>query len=294
MSDDATGALSLSAVVERAHFLIDRQRFDQARTIIGEGLASDPDSDQLLYLSAFVDWAEDRLDSAHTTLRQLLATEPEHYGGRVLLARLLKERKDFQGAEKLWIALLKEYPEDADLHAGYGELMLEVLEVDKGRRLAEEGLRHEPEHEHCLYVVAMARLIDGESLGHNTELATLVSSHPEHLRAGTTLVIALQERGRTREALRISQELLRAQPSHPQLLQNVKALKVATHWSLLPLYPIQRWGWPAVFALWAIFAFGLPRIAPGLPPNIATGVTVLWIAYVIYSWVWPPILRKMI
>jgi tetratricopeptide (TPR) repeat protein len=294
MSDDATRALSLPALVERAHFLIDRQRFSQARAILREGLAANPDSGQLLYLSAFVDWAEDKLDDAQKTLQQLFAIEPEHYGGRVLLARLLRERKDFPGAEQLWIALLKEHPEEPDLYAGYGELMLEALEVDKGRRLAEEGLRHEPEHEHCLYVVAMARLIDGQGLGRNEQLATLMSRHPEHIRAGTTLVVALQEGGRTREALRISQALLRAQPDHPLLLENVKALKLATHWSLLPLYPIHRWGWPAVFALWAVFAFGLPRVAPGLPPGVVSGITIFWIAYVVYSWVWPPILRKLI
>ena len=155
-------------------------------------------------------------------------------------------------------------------------------------------MRFDPENEHCLYVVATARLIDGQGLGENEDLATLVAQHPERLRAGLTLVMALQERGRRKEALLVSQELLRAQPDNPQLLENVKILKAATHWSMLPLYPIQRWGWPAVFVLWAVFALGLPRIAPGLPPDVTLGITILWIAYAIYSWVWPPFLQKRI
>jgi tetratricopeptide (TPR) repeat protein len=294
MSDGTDTPLSHGSLVARVHGLIDRQRFEQARTMLGEGLAQYPTSAELLYLSAFVDWAQDRLDAAEKTLQSLLGLDPDHQGGRVLLARLLAERKKPGEAEALWIALLRESPEDPDLYAGYGELMLQSLHIDKALRLAEEGLRHEPEHNHCLYVAAMARLIDGKGLGENQPLATLVARHPEHLRAGTTLVIALESSGRPREALRVSQELLRSAPDNPQLLENVRILKASTHWTMLPLYPIQRWGWPAVFGLWALFAFGVPAIAPGLPPGVRTAVTVFWLAYVAYSWIWPPLLRKWI
>jgi len=294
MNDGSPIALTHDALVERIQFLMERQRYDQARKMVGEGLANHPESQALLYYSAFLEWVDDRLDPALATTRQLLNIDPDHYGGRILLGRLLTEKKDLAGAEQVWIALLKEYPEDPDLYANYGDLMLAVLDVDKARRLAEEGLRHEPEHEHCLYVAAMARLIDGHGMGNNEQLATLVSRHPEHVRTDTTLAIALQEKGRTRDALHVSQQLLRAQPDNSGLLENVRILKAATHWSMLPLYPIQRWGWPAVFGLWAVFAFGLPRIAPGLPPGVVLSIQGLWILYVIYSWVWPSLLRKMI
>jgi len=294
MSDDAAKALSHESLVARLHGLIDRQRFEQARSMLGVGLTSFPSSAELLYLSAFVDWAQDRLDPAENTLRSLLTLDPTHYDGRVLLARLLAERKKPGEAEALWIVLLRESPEDPILYAGYGELMLQALNFDKALRLAEEGLRHEAEEIHCLYVAAMARLIDGKGLGENQSLATLMANHPEHLRVGTTLVMALESAGRRREALRVSQELLRSQPDNAQLLENVRILKAATHWSMLPLYPIQRWGWPAVFGLWALFAFGLPAVAPDLPPGRRLGITYFWLAYVVYSWVWPPMLRKWI
>lgn len=294
MSDETGEALSHAALVTRVHWLIDRQRFEQARSLLGEGLASFPSSAELLYLSAFVDWAQDRLEPAEEALHSLLGLSPAHFGGRVLLARLLAERKKPGEAEELWIALLRESPEEPILYGGYGELMLQSLNFDKALRLAEEGLRHEPENNHCLYVAAVARLIDGKGLGENQPLATLVASHPEHLRAGTTLVVALQSAGRQHEALRISQELLRSQPDSPQLLENVRILKAATHWSMLPLYPIQRWGWSAVLGLWVVFAFGLPALAPGLPPGVRLGITYFWLAYVVYSWVWPRLLRKWI
>ena len=39
----------------------------------------------------------------------------------------------------------------------------------------------------------------------------------------------------------------------------------------------------------------LVRIAANtLPPSMAATVTFIWLGYVIYSWVWPPILKKLI
>ena len=294
MSGKPSDKLSHEALVERVGFLLDRRRYDQARTELRAGLGSHPDSPTLVYYSAFIDWIEDRLEPAHESLKQLLRLAPGHYGGRVLLGQLLAEQKDLGGSEEVWISLIKDRPEDPDLYAHYGELMLGTLNLDKAQRLVREGLRHDPENEHCLYVAALANLVDGQGLGENEDLATLVARHPERLRAGTTLVIALQASGRRKEALHVSQELLRAQPDNAQLLENVRILKAATHWSMLPLYPIQRWGWPAVFALWAVFALGLPRIAPGLPPGVVSGITIFWVVYAIYSWVWPPFLQKRI
>jgi len=294
MTNDASGALTHDALVERVQLLVERQKFRPARAALAEGLRHHPESQPLLYFSAYVDWVEDQLDAAQRSLKQLLGLDPSHYGGRVLLGRLLAERKDVAGAEQTWIALLRDYPEEADLYAEYGALMMRTMHLDKARRLAEEGLRHEPEHEHCLYIVAMVELIDGRGMGENENLVRLIARHPERLRTGLALVIALQDRGRSREALRVSQQLLRSQPDSPELLENVRALKAESHWSMLPLYPIRRWGWPAAIGLWFAFAFGLPLIAPGLPRGAINVVTIVWVVYAIYSWVWPPLLRKII
>lgn len=294
MMMDTDNALSLTALVGRAESLIDRQRYSQAKLLLGEGLKSHPDDPSLLYLSAFVDWVEDRLDDADATLERLLQVSPENYGGRILLGRLLAERKNLSGAEQVWIDLLRSYPEEPDLYAEYGDLMLRTMHMDKAQQLAAEGLRHDPEHEGCLFVAAMSAMIDGRAIGENKDLADLLGHHPERLRSGLSLVVALSDRGDNRAALRVAQQLLRSKPNSPELLANVRLLKAATHWSMLPLYPIQRWGWPAAIAIWLLFAFGLPMIASGIPRSTLNSILVIWLLYVVYSWVWPPILRRII
>ena len=294
MTSDDSGQMKESALVERVQLLIERHRYGQARSMLASGLRDFPENEALLYYSAFVDWVEDRLDDAQQTLKQLLKLDPSHYGARIVLGKLLAERKDVGGAEQVWIGLLREYPEDADVFAEYSELMLRTMHAEKAVKVAKEGLRHNPEHEHCLYVVAMAELIEGRGMGKNRNLAELIARHPERLRTGVALMIALQERGRSREAMRISQQLLLSQPHSPEMLENARILKAEAHWSMRPLYPVRRWGWPAAIGLWVAFAFGLPLIAPGLPREVVGGLTIAWVIYAIYSWVWPPLLRKFI
>lgn len=274
--------------------LLDRRRYEQARGRVTEALRTAPDDVELLYYSAFLDWVQDRNDAAEATLGRIFALDPGHYGARLLLGQLLQEGKRYAEAERVWIEMLRENPEDADLYGHYGGLMLVALEVDKARRLALEGLRHEPEHEHCLFVAAISDLIDGRPLGDNERIASLVQAHPEHLRTGYALMVALEDRGDDRQALRIAQQLLRAQPDSAELVEVVRAFRRKTHWSMLPLYPMQRWGWTAAIGMWAAVAFGLPMIAPGLPKGVVLGITLLWLLYVVYSWVWPHILKRLV
>lgn len=274
--------------------LIDRRRYDQARGRVTDALRAAPDDVELLYYSAFLDWVQDRNDDAETTLGRILALDPGHYGARLLLGQLLQEGKRYAEAERVWIEMLRESPEDADLYGHYGGLMLVALEVDKARRLALEGLRHEPEHEHCLFVAAISDLIDGRPLGDNERITTLVQAHPEHVRTGYALMIALEDRGDDRQAMRIAQQLLRAQPDSAELVEVVRAFRRKTHWSMLPLYPMQRWGWTAALGMWAAVAVGLPMIAPGLPKGVVLAITLVWLLYVVYSWVWPHILKRLV
>jgi predicted Zn-dependent protease len=282
------------ALVRRVELLLERRRFDQARPMIGEGLRANPDSVELLYFSAFIDWVHDRNDDAQATVGRILSLDPENYAARILRGQILQESRKFADAEQTWIHLLRDYPEDADVYGHYGALMLGTLNIDKARRLAAEGLRHEPEHEHCLFLAAMCDLIDGRSLGDNEKIATLVRSHPEHQRTSLTLILALEDQGDDRQALRVAQELLRSQPDSTQFVDLVRHFKLKTHWSMLPLYPVQRWGWTASIVMWAAVAFGLPLIAPGLPKGVAGTILVIWLVYVLYSWFWPTILKRIV
>jgi tetratricopeptide (TPR) repeat protein len=280
--------------LRQAEVLIERRRYHEAERVIKRALETRPDSAQLLYLSSFIDWARDDNDDARAKIERVLALQPEHYGARVLLGQLLEERKQHADAEQVWIGLLREFPEDPDVYGHYAALLLANLNVDKARRLALEGLRYDPEHESCLFNVALADLIEDRALGSNQNLETLIRAHPERLRTGLALVAALEDRGDNRQAHRVAQQLLRSRPDSDELVDLVRHFRLKTHWSMLPLYPVQRWGWTAALAMWGAVAFGLPLIAPGIPKGVVGVVTMTWLVYCVYSWVWPSILKRLV
>jgi tetratricopeptide (TPR) repeat protein len=288
-------AVSRAEALFRASSLVERRRYGEARTHLASALKTYPDDPELGYLSAYVDYATDQGEAAMRTIQSVLRAQPEHAGARDLYATLLENEKRYAEAESVLIQLLRDYPEDADYYSSYADLMLRTMNASKARRLAQEGLKIEPEHAGCLHAPALADLIEGRGRGESIGLAALVREHPEHLRTSLALVVALQDRGDHRGALRIAQELLRSQPDSTELLNLVRELRVVTHWSLLPLYPMQRWGWAGVFGVWVAGVFGIRLLAKnGAPAPLVASLTVLWLVYIVYSWIWPPLLKKIL
>lgn len=296
MNDVNSGTTDLSALLNSAHALVERRRYAQARAAVSQGLKHFPENTELLYLSAFIDYVEDNNTAAMQGVQQVLAADPEHYGARRLCARLHEEANEFSQAEALWIGLLREYPEDSDCYAAYAELMLKTLNFDKAKRLAEEGLRTSPDHGECLYVSALIDVIQGSALSpaKTEHLQRLLVEYPEHARTSLALVVALHDQGKNKDALRLAQELLRSQPDSQQFVDLARELKAQTHWSMLPLYPMQRWGWGGAIALTVVGFVGVRAIGQQAPGTIADVVTFAWFGYVIYSWVWPSLIRKMV
>ncbi len=284
----------LAAIEHEARALVERRRYAQAQLTVSRGLQVFPESVGLQYLAAIIDYASDRPEQAMQGVTSLLSRAPHHQGARALYARLLEGAGRLPEAEGVWIDLLREYPQSADCFAGYGELMLKTLNLEKARRLAEEGLRQSPEHAGCLYLAATIDLIRHRSRGESEHLQRMLREHPEHTRSALALVIALSAKGNDRGALRIAQELLRNQPDSQSLLTLVRNLKARTHWSMLPLYPLQRWGWTGAIVLTLLGIFGLQLGERSLPPTVFEALTWIWLAYVLYSWTWPRLLRRYI
>jgi tetratricopeptide (TPR) repeat protein len=293
MTDDSHTPQDLGAIERQAHALVDRRRYAQARDLVNLGLKDFPDSTELQYLAAFIDYVDDHETAAMTGVRDLLAHAPEHYGARVLLAHLLEDSSQLAAAERVWIDLLRDYPEDADCYGGYGKLILKALNWDKARRLAAEGLRRSPENADCLYLASIIDLIQNRR-GANLHLQRLLQEHPGQSRSAMALIATLSARGNERAALKIAQELLRNQPDSPRLVALVRALKASNHWSLLPLYPMRRWGWSGAAAVTLVGITVVQVSQRTLSPRLAGALAGLWLAYVIYSWTWPKLLRRWI
>ncbi len=283
---------SAAHYAEQAFWFIERRRLDDARRVIKDGLLQYPQDPDLLFHSAQADWIDDRNADAEVTARQVLVSNPHHAPARQLLASLLIEKGDLADAELLLVSLLRDYPEAADLYGRYARLMLRTLHLEKAEKLAREGLRYDPEDRECLLALALCEVARTGGT-QNQGLEKLLSAHPESQSAVHALVVALVHAGRIDEAHRVAQGAMRADPANESLVDLVRELRIQNHWSMKPLWPLQKWGWGASIAMY-FGAFITFRLLEKSAPNLAFPAAMLWIAYAIYSWVWPSLIRKIL
>jgi tetratricopeptide (TPR) repeat protein len=295
MSTSDENKPDLHIVLQQAHALIDRRRYAQARQLLTGAIQHYPEHPELLYLCAFVDFSEQKIAAADETVSQVLTKNPKHYGARTLRGEICEAWKRYPEAEAVWIDLLQDFPERADCYANYAELMLRTLHHEKAERLTREGLRLQPNHPGCLYIAYLIEVVHGRSVAENSaNLQQLLRDYPERVHSLLALVIALDERGKSKSALRVAQQLLAMRPDSEQFVTLVRVLKRRNHWTLWPLYPMQRWGWGGAAVVTAIGIIGINIASTTLSRSAAETITFVWLGYVVYSWVWPPILKKLI
>jgi tetratricopeptide (TPR) repeat protein len=295
MNTETADAASEEHFEFEAGAYMERQRWDQARQVIAKGLERFPDNERLTYLGAHIDFVHDQNDAAMQTVRQVLARNPSHYGARLLLASIHTDNEAYAEAETALIDVLKDYPQDPDVYGRYAKLMLTTFHIDKAIRLAQEGVRHDPEDSRCLLVLVLAELVLGKNVQSNSEsLQRLMLAHPDSNSVAVALIQTLLARGKTKPALEIAQQLFRANPQSKEMLDLVKDLKAQSHWSMLPLYPMQRWGWGAAIGITLVGLTGVRVAQAHLPVEITAVIAFSWLGYVIYSWVWPKLIRKFV
>jgi len=295
MSGTETTQPDLQALLRQAHALIDRRRFALARQLLAGAMQHYPEHAQLLYLCAFIDYSEKKITAADATVDGVLAQDPKHYGARSLRAEIYEAQKRYPEAEAIWIDLLHDYPQRSDCYAGYADLMMRTLHLDKAERLTAEGLRLAPSHQNCLYIAYLLDVIQGRARSQDSEhLQRLLKDYPERSQSLLALVIDLDQRGDSRAALRVARQLLATRPDSEHFVNLVRVLERRGHWSLWPLYPMQRWGWGGAAAVTAIGILTVRVADHALSPEAAAIVTFTWLGYVLYSWFWPSILKKLI
>jgi len=280
-------------VMHQVEVLLERRRTSQARALLKPALAAHPDHSGLLLQSAWTDYLEDRNDEALTTVRQVLLAEPKDQSARLLYFELLLERGDNAEAERAIIELLRDYPEHAHYYGRYAQLMLKTLNIEKSQQLALEGLKYDPDSVECLAAQTICDFIERPGSTTSQGLQQLLVRHPQSLRTLLLVVVALEQRGDRGEALSIARELLRAQPDNEGIVDMVKQLRLVTHWSMLPLWPVVRFGWAGSVAIWLLAAVGLSTLRRS-DAELAGTIGLVLLAYVAYSWIWPPILKRLL
>lgn len=287
MTEGKRAANTPGAAGYQARMLIERRRFNQARDLLGSALQSDPGNVDLIFLSGAVEYYDDKNGPALELLQQVIEAEPTHSGARHVLHHVCREEKDYARSEQLIISLLEDYPECAEYYADYSLLMVATWHLEKAGALAAEAMRLDPDAEESISASATCAFVLEPNEASRKQLQELVRRFPESRNSLIVLAAALEDQGRKKEALRILQELLSQNPNDDQLVDAVIALKVATHWSTIPLLPMQRYGWTASAVIFVAYVALATFVLPALPPLMAGVFVAVFLLYVVYSWTYP-------
>lgn len=277
---------------KRIDGLIERGRFHQAREELGQALAGFPEDGDLLYQAARIDAQSGELARARDTLLQVLAHAPKHLNARYFLVSVHEDLKEPAKAEAILLDLLHDYPELGPLYARYAMLMYRNLHVDKAKALAREAMRLDPNDEQALIACMMGDLIDGNLGAQQSKLAELLHNHPEDHATARLLISHLLEQGKYWSARRIAVELLRAEPHSKDALALVVNIDALAHWTVLPLWPFNRWGVPATIVFFLGTMLGLTQLRKYLSPETMSIINISLLSYVVYSWIYPPLLTR--
>lgn len=279
------------AALDQIRQLIERRRFDQARRLLGPALAAAPESADLLRAAAQLELADGSPDDAEELARRLLVQVPRDRQAREILFAVCYRQHRHAEAEELVLGLIRDYPQDGGLFGRYSLLMLKTLHVDKAGKLAAEAVRLAPFDERARMASLLSATVQGREDAARDELQRMVRESPEAETTSYMILMSLLDGKRFESALRVAQELLRADPGDEDLVATVIELKAATHWTAKPLWPILRYGWGASGTLWIVFMASAVLLAKSPYAMAVVPMAAAWVLYAVYSWTWMRVLR---
>lgn len=292
----SAAAIDHDQAVAQLNELVYRKRIGPARNILADALPRFPESVELLQCAAWVDWLDDDLDSALKSIQKILSIDPSYFDARFLLSRIKFEQNRFAEAEQTVLALLQDYPEDAALYAHYARIMLRTLHIEKAQRLAAEALKREPSNADALGVDVLCAFIGLSGKQQRARLQRLLEEYPDQTQSMILVVQSLIDNGKHREAYELSRELVLHDPSNDALVDLAKELRHTSHWTMLPLWPMRKWGWGGSIGLWLIVVLLLRSEVLASTPlaGLEGPIAFTFLGYVVYSWVWPPLLKRLL
>ncbi|WP_250034849.1 hypothetical protein [Paractinoplanes maris] len=194
-------------------------------------------------------------------------------------------------AERVLLDGLALAPHDVDLLCAYADLCAANGQLDKAGKLVDLAAARAPQAP----VVYATRIQLAHARGDDREAQRIsrefVGVHPENPVAHALLGSTSAARGQVDAAYEGFRQAAAARPTEQIFAESAMELRVARHPLMLPLRPILRFGalktWlVAVGLIIGLRAVGLPVLA-GL-------LGFVWLAFCVYSWVVPPLVRKWV
>jgi tetratricopeptide (TPR) repeat protein len=233
----------------------------------------------------------DRVDEALSAAESGLRIAPELPLLLDLLARCHVRRGDLPAAEEAALAALREDPEDADLLALYALIVAKAGQLEKARKLIAQARRIDPENPGPVRIeaaIAVARGEDREALLRSREL---LSINPEDAHAHALTGELLHDRGDVHGAAEFLRTAVVTDPTDAEAAALARENLAWRHPLMWPLRPVQRFGSAKVWMAGIVLLL-LARATKDRTVMLTAGVA--WLVYCVYSWIVPPLVRRMV
>lgn len=197
----------------------------------------------------------------------------------------------YEEAERALLDGLAVDPTDVRLLCLYARLCLDVGQVDKAERLVELAASHDPREEMVIRLrglVAYARGRDREALAHGREA---LAADPDDIDNRALFGLFAAGRGDVDGAHRSFRVAAASDPGNAELVEVAREARVAAHPLLVPLRPLSRFGPMQVWIAAVALMFGLRALGQDV---LGLAVALVWLVYCVYSWVAPPLVRRLV
>jgi tetratricopeptide (TPR) repeat protein len=282
--------VTLESLKQEAEALIERDRYPQARERLAEAYRMAPDDSEIHLLGTIIFYMTDEYDQAKSQCSRLLASEPDSRPGRLLMARIQGKLGELGDAEEILLGCIRDEPQDPEGFVAYAEVALAGHEHERARLLVDEALRLAPSLRAARVLDLLLAVVEQRVEQVADRLEALLRDEPEALSSLYALVIHLAEDGRNAEALEVARFIVRSTPTDPDAIDLVVRLAVRSHWLMVPLWPITRFGMVGSGIAW-MTAVGCMLAARSQPIILGTVIS-LYLGYVVYSWVMPGWLHR--
>lgn len=274
---------------ERALHLIALSRPKEALVELDKSF--DPESARDWWVRALALFGASRLEESLQAVGSGLKVNPDYKLLFDVAARVHFHRGDLARAEEAVLAGLRIETEDADMLALYARIVAKAGQVDKAKKLIAEARRVDPENTTAMHVEAAIATSSGDDIEALSISREILAIDPEntyaHLVAGQTL----HDRGDVHEAAEHLRTAVVNNPNDSRAAEIARENLAWRHPLMWPLRPVHKFGAAKVWVVGIVLLL-LARSTQNSTVMVTVGLT--WLAYVLYSWVVPPIVRQMV
>jgi tetratricopeptide (TPR) repeat protein len=227
---------------------------------------------------------------AAETAREALEDDPDGVEFLYLLSLAEEQQGRLGEAEAAVLAALELMPEDVQLLCQYADVLMAASQLDKAGRLLDVAAGLDPESPDVLQGRLALAYLNADDREARALSAQLLAMDPESVRGHRMLgVLDFNQGNAVRSAERFA-EAVRHDPANERFAADAREAKALSSPLWAPIRLVGRFGVAQTWVAYIVVAFGLR--AAGLTA-VAAVVGIAWLLLCIYTWVAPPILRRV-